>query len=309
MALPGNLPTLLLSFIFLGPTALECPMAPASLNGPGFSLSTHCYYEGNDSVLHLDLRLPDHPLTDAPGLIFVHGGGFSSGSRDQGAQMEMLDRLAESGIISASISYTLSMKERGFGCDVPSSDKQAAVERAARELVVARDWLESSGLPVPREWVAMGSSAGAETALWAGYGMGNRSWAGIVSLSGALGDTVSLPAAPPPLFAVHGQCDAVVPPGKDLHRGCASSDLGAWSLCGGPCLADRLRNGGHPAWSVTWCGGEHGVCNAAMKDPLVHLALFNWLTSDEIRASSAVKLCMQGAMDWSDGQACPSSCP
>ena len=170
-------------------TVSKCQSLPLSFSAQvetqtPIASGTHVYSDATN--LKLDLRLPEHPQTGAPGVIFVHGGGFQMGRRDSETVCSFLDDLSRAGIASASISYRLTRKDKGFGCDVPVEEKQAAVQAAGEDLMQALNWLELNCLNGPDTWVAAGSSAGAETALWAGYIGHPDRWAGILSLSGAL---------------------------------------------------------------------------------------------------------------------------
>lgn len=243
------------------------------------SLSTHLYRVVGTDTLRLDLRQPAHPRQDCPGLIFVHGGAFQRGSRDTPTASQFLDSLAQAGIASASISYRLTMAGRGFGCNIPTEDKRGAVAAAGTDALAALDWLESSALLTSHStgWVIAGSSAGAETALWSGYVDAPDRWKGVVSYSGALDAAIRPFSASPPLFALHGACDVLVPIGADIHHFCPEDEIGAWPLIGGPAWADSLRTTGLTAWTWTQCGGGHGVCNSAMVNPDVQRLLIEWL--------------------------------
>lgn len=191
---------------------------------------TYLYAIAGSDSLHLDLRIPAQPNTAVPAVLFLHGGGFSSGARDVGPHVALLDALASAGIASASVTYQLSMKGPGFGCNVTAESKQRAVDLAAHDALTALDWLEqqhtSIGLDSTQQWIIMGSSAGAEAAMWAAYGVSPDRFAGVVSFSGALADGMTMPASPPPFFGCHGLNDAVVPPEKALHRGCSLRSQG-----------------------------------------------------------------------------------
>jgi len=241
------------------------------------TLSTHVYKM--DSVpLSLDIRLPNRYNPTLPGLIFIHGGGFSAGTRNAEPVQSFLDSMASRGVISASISYALTRKGRGFGCQVPVEEKREAVRHAGEDLIDALHWIQSQDNKWPSDWIAVGSSAGAEAALWSGYLSAPQAWSGIVSFSGALDGQAKVPQYAPPLFAIHGACDRVVPSGRSIHRQCRNDDVGAWELCGGLCWADSLRAAGFSATTWTECTGGHGVCNSAMMDKRVQDALFEWMT-------------------------------
>ena len=209
-----------------------------------------------------------------------------TGTRDSAPVVGFLEAMSEAGIVSASISYRLTQKGRGFGCDVPVEEKRRAVRIASEDLMEARHWLERNGPKLPERWVAVGSSAGAETALWTGYAASPDMWAGIISFSGALEANLPLPDSSPPLLAFHGACDKVVPAGHAIHRGCDTSDVGAWDLCGGPCLVERLQEMNKLGRLWMDCSGGHEVCNHAMLRSDVHAIVADWLQNPEFTHSA-----------------------
>lgn len=269
---------------------------------------THTYAEVDGEALELDLRVPQVCTPDAPGVVFLHGGGFQSGRRDVEPVAHFLDALADAGIASASISYRLTMAGRGFGCDVPSREKQSAVEAAASDAARALTWLQArtdeAGLPT--HWVIAGSSAGAEAALWSAYSSVPNRWAGAMSFSGALDAGVQPRAMAPPLLAVHGTCDPLVPVGRDLHHFCSEDDPGAWLLVGGPAWADSLRSVGVAAWTRRDCGAGHSVCNSALIHPEVKAMAVHWLRHG--RDDNADVYVNAGGESLQGGESCPQPC-
>lgn len=262
------------SLILIVPAGIRCAHAQES-----GSTQTRVYSTKQGHSLELDLRFPEHPNPALPALLFVHGGGFQAGSRNAPPVAAFLDAMAEAGVLSASISYRLTRKGIGFGCDTPTAEKRQAVADAGADLIDALDHLEADPQlrPWMSRWIAAGSSAGAETALWSGYVNAPDRWSGVISFSGALDASTAPTASLPPLLAVHGQCDRLVPCGVDLHHLCDPESPGAWSLIGGPAWADSLQAHSVPAWSHVVCDGQHGICNSAMVDPLVQAWILEWL--------------------------------
>lgn len=64
------------------------------------------YVRHGGQALQLDLYLPAHPRGAVPGIVFVHGGGWRVGVRQNFAPMAI--RMAEHGYAAATISYRLS---------------------------------------------------------------------------------------------------------------------------------------------------------------------------------------------------------
>ena len=272
-------PSFLLCFslLLILPTGIRCAQAQES-----GSTQTRVYSTKHGRSWELDLRLPEHPNPALPALLFVHGGGFQAGSRNAPPVAAFLDAMAEAGVPSASISYRLTRKGLGFGCDTPTPEKRQAVADAGGDLIDALDHLEADPQLRPwlSHWIAAGSSAGAETALWSGYVNAPNRWSGVISFSGALDASTAPSASLPPLLAVHGQCDRLVPCGVDLHHQCDPQSSGAWLLIGGPAWADSLQSHSVSAWSHVVCEGQHGVCNSAMVDPQVQAWILDWLHSE-----------------------------
>lgn len=290
-----------------------CGAAPQTDTGPdccgqdGLSDSlfqTHVYSINGADTLMLDLRMPVRKVPGSPGVIFLHGGGFSQGQRDRGPHVQLLDTLCAKGIVSASISYRLTMTGKGFGCQVPALEKQGAVATAAEDLNAARSWLELADPQLPKSWIAMGSSAGAEAAMWAGFGLAENRYAGVVAFSGAIADSAAVDASAPPFFGVHGTCDEVVPPNQAIHRRCGAEDPGAWALCGGMCWAERMAAQGRPAHFHGYCGGDHAVCNAAMTDSALTAALIAWIVQPELHTSQFLGMKTEGGI-FAENQDCP----
>jgi len=267
---------------------------------------THSIVDGD--TLQLDLRIPHPQEAGIPGVIFLHGGGFGAGQRNRGPHVSLLDSLAASGIASASISYRLTMAGKGFGCSIPTGEKQRAVESAVEDLMAAHGWLDASPLPLPEQWIVMGSSAGAEAAMWAGYGQASSPFIGVVSFAGAISTTVPMPHNPAPFFGVHGLCDPIVPCGDALHRQCAPGTPGAWALCGGQCWAERMTLNEHAAMFIGVCSGDHSVCNSGMLSPKIQELLIPWLRSAETRQASSTQFFSEEGSFQALPAPCPSPC-
>jgi acetyl esterase/lipase len=285
---------------------VQLPEGEPRGNAVGAPVERHVYAVLEGDSLALDLRLPQTKPTFPVGVVFLHGGGFSAGHRSLGPHVDLLEVLASEGIASASISYRLTMKGRGFGCNIPSQDKQHAVESAVQDAETAFEWLSQSPLPLPEDWIIMGSSAGAEAAMWAGYGQGSTLFRGVVSFSGAIDASVHVSESAPPFFGVHGMCDDVVPSGNALHRRCNSDDPGAWPLCGGECWSSRMFESGapHQFWGI--CGGDHSICNSAMTDAEIQDHLLAWIKSEF--ASSTRQYQSHSLSPFGERVECPSPC-
>lgn len=97
---------------------------------------TFTYYSDDSLQLELDFFSPVQPIGEkTPLMIFVHGGGFSTGNRTAGYALSKY--LADRGIAAATISYSLYMKGKDFGCNGILSEKVKAIQIAANQLWLA----------------------------------------------------------------------------------------------------------------------------------------------------------------------------
>jgi acetyl esterase/lipase len=187
-----------------------------------------------------------------PLVVLVHGGGFYGGRRDGAGEEKFSREMAQKGFDVASISYRLTRKASGFGCDCPARDKITTFLNATEDLMAAIDFLEGNpGFEFDREHIfILGSSAGAETVLTAAYMTGHyefksiepRKFAGVIALSGAVidSDYITKENAIPALL-VHGEKDDLVPFGTAPHHYCETSDPGYLMLDGSNTIAARLE--------------------------------------------------------------------
>ncbi len=117
------------------------------------------YGRGGEVPLLLDLYLPKPHTKPVPGLIFIHGGAWSGGSRDM--YRYYTTRYAARGYVAATISYRLS----------GAAPFPAAVEDAK----CAVRWLRANAAKYnvdPEKIAVIGGSAGGHLAMMVGYSAG-----------------------------------------------------------------------------------------------------------------------------------------
>ena len=233
---------------------------------------THTYFKNDSIQLDLDLFVPKQ-FSDAPTplVIFVHGGGFSSGDRSHGHQLGKY--LANQNIALASISYSLYMKDKNFGCNGILSEKIKAIRLAVNELWEATSYLieKSDQINIdPTKIFIAGSSAGAETILHASYWdrnqmkwftpnlLPNFKYAGIISAAGAIMDLnlIKDENKVPTLF-FHGDSDLLVPYKTAAHHFCKPDATGWLMLFGSYSITRHLESLDGVAHLVTFDGGQH----------------------------------------------------
>lgn len=236
--------------------------------------TTFTYYSKPNEDLKLDLYDPiDNTDRNRPLLLYVHGGGFAGGERDHPAHNAFLKNMAARGYVTATMSYTLLMKGKSFGCQQPASNKMETFLKTARDINRAVAFMlenQSRFRIDASKIVILGSSAGAEAVTHAAYWQATRSdsngtilpaefrYGGMVSMAGALANIRHITAenaVPTQLF--HGTCDNLVPYGEAPHHYCPADEPGYLMLYGAHAIMERLRNLNKGYYLVTGCNGQH----------------------------------------------------
>ncbi|HCX20768.1 MAG: hypothetical protein CMB80_30355 [Flammeovirgaceae bacterium] len=240
-----------------------------------------------EDTLGMDIFTPLTKNANKPVLIYVHGGGFSGGKRDQEQHIEFCKRYAAEGWVTATISYHLTMKGQSFSCDQPVQNKINTMFVAAQNINQSVAYLlqrkDELGID-PNKIVVAGSSAGAEAVLHAVYWPKTQEgilpsdfkYGGMISMAGALLDKrwVTNESAVPSLF-YHGTCDQLVPYDNASHHYCSADQTGFMMLYGAYSLAMKLKDLDEPYYLVTDCGGGHEWASKPIQEKYrKHMDLF-----------------------------------
>ena len=189
-----------------------------------------------------------------PAIIFMFGGGFVGGQRDNQSYNSWFRQLTENGYRVISIDYRLGLKgasKMGIA-QVNLLDK--AIHMAVEDLFSATNFIleNAEQLGVERDNIVIsGSSAGAITVMQAEYEVANRTsyasvlpqdfnYAGVMSFAGAIlsrKGKVKYETSPCPTMMLHGTADKIVP-----YRQIALFNLGFY---GGGKLVDRFKKFGY----------------------------------------------------------------
>lgn len=195
-------------------------------------------------TLKLDVYSPPaaDPVTQRPAVVWVHGGGFSSGSKTSAELVDEATTLGKEGYVGFSIDYRL--EPGGCSAAAPTGTCLQAIEEARQDAQTAVRWVRAHAADYgvdPTRIAIGGSSAGAITALNVGYSTAESPDAGVraaLSLSGAvIGPAVDAGDAPAILF--HGTADPLVPY--------------QWAVN----TADAAHAAGLDAFLETWPGEGH----------------------------------------------------
>lgn len=190
---------------------------------------TFLYAEKDGQELKMDIYSDDSAGAGLhPCLIFVFGGGFKDGTRDNEIYIDFFRYFAARGYIVASIDYRLGMKDTGAPGIFDTKPLQNAISLAVSDLYSATDYLlDNAGkLGIDSSLILIsGSSAGAITVLQADYHLSNLHdiaaelprdfrYAGVISFAGGVFSKEGVPdykRGPAPTLFFHGSADKLVP--------------------------------------------------------------------------------------------------
>ena len=195
-------------------------------------------YNGQPLTLTMDVYEPSNDtMQQRPLIVWVHGGSFLSGTKDDVDVDSLCVHFAKRGYVCATINYRL-----GIAFPYNQANATAAVYRATQDMRAAvrffrKDAASTNQFRInPDIIIGGGSSAGAFTALHLAYlnevseipasidtnalgnlegNSGNQGYASnvhaVVDLCGALGDKAYIVPGDIPFAAMHGTNDQVVP--------------------------------------------------------------------------------------------------
>jgi len=256
------------------------------------SKKTRTYKKLDSIKLKLDFYKPRKMKSKTPLILYVHGGGFSGGERDDIYIESFANNMAERGYAVASISYQLTMKKLGFGCNTKSKDKIDAFNTASNDISNAINYLikykEKFNFN-PEQIILMGTSAGAEAVLNLAYVYDSKilskefKFAGVISMAGAiitLDKINTRTAIPTQLF--HGTDDKLVPYNIAAHHYCDKNSVGYLKLYGSKAIANKLKEIDKPFYLFTikkgnhsWSGRPMNQCRKEIVDFLYYDVLKN----------------------------------
>lgn len=226
--------------------------------------------------------------TPRPCMIFMFGGGFVSGQRNDPRYIPYFEKMNRFGYDVISIDYRLgiaramaqgTLNEQTF---IPTFAN--AIAMAVEDLFTATAFVLSKagewGID-PQGIVSCGSSAGAISVLQGEYQIANRGpltqilpegfdYAGVVSFAGAIlttdGTGLKWDNAPAPMLLFHGDADMNVP--YDVLR---EQTL---AFCGSKEIARALAEGSMPRWFYSIENADHAVAITPMNENIYEIESF-----------------------------------
>lgn len=233
---------------------------------------TKVYIEKDGENLELDIYLPKNDtMQKRPLIIFMHGGGFSGGSRENKDEVAFAKSAAKKGYVAVQISYRLTRKDQSFGCDYEAAGKIETFQMAAEDFMDAVNFMVENQEEFkidPSKIIAGGSSAGAEAVLNAVYNeplmfkdysnYKDLNFSGVFSLAGAVVDSryITEENAIRGVF-FHGTEDNLVPYATGPHHWCDPNNPGYLILDGSKTIVQKLKKLESSFLLYSFEGGKH----------------------------------------------------
>ena len=237
---------------------------------------TYMFARRDTCDLYMDIYYPEDGSETIyngqrkPAILFVFGGGFIGGSRDEPYNLPWYKALTENGYTVIAIDYRLGLKGAesvGIG-QVDVLDK--AIHMAVEDLFSATAFIaeNADALNVaPDKLVLCGSSAGAITILQAEYELCNRThyaaelpegfrYAGLMSFAGGIlsrQGKLKFGREAPPIMLLHGTEDKLV-----NYKQVAFFNLGFY---GSHRIAERLEKSGSVYCIFRYPGHGHEIAS------------------------------------------------
>lgn len=235
---------------------------------------TRTYAVKDGQSLQLDIY-KDQSGTNQPCLIFVFGGGFKEGSRDQPLYKSYYHYFAKNGFTVAAIDYRLALKNEKSPSALNVKPLRKAIGIAVEDLFSATDYIlkYADELQIDTSRIIIsGSSAGAMTVLHADYERRNQmasdtilspkfQYAGVIAFAGAIFSSKGQPTyrkAPAPTLLFHGNADKMV-----TYNKISFFNLG---LYGSKQIAKRFRDEQYPYLFYTMENVSHDVAIYPLED-------------------------------------------
>lgn len=249
------------NLLFLIAALLFSSLACFGQNDAEYRKETYIYSIKEGDTLRLDkYDLLQGGEELRPCIVFMFGGGFTHGARDEQSYLPFFEFLASEGYVVASIDYRLGFSGARLGQDAGPVQFMMAfmntLEMAVEDLFDATSYIVGKagawGID-PDMIISCGSSAGAVSVLQGEYAVvveaeqakrlpEGFNYAGVISFAGAVFSVDGLKGeqAPCPIMLFHGDADRNVPYDK-------IEEMGA-GFYGSKYIAGELHKNGYPYW-------------------------------------------------------------
>ena len=251
--------------------------------GNGITKQTFTYSKKDTSELKLDVYAHPSIPGNSPCIIFVFGGGFFTGKRDEEYYNKYFHALVKENIVVVSISYRLGILGVKRLVTTKFKPMRNAVDTAVADLYDATNWVirHADELGIDKEKIIISSSsAGAVTVLQADFERRNSmhlskrlpenfQYAGVISFAGAILSNrgpLRYLKQPAPTLMFHGTLDKMVMYNKIsfFNR----------SLNGSNSITKTFRRFRYPYYFYRVRGMGHEIAATPMHDNLKQIFWF-----------------------------------
>ncbi len=193
----------------------------------GIKKETFEFIKRDTMSLKLDVYTHASIPKNSPCIIFVFGGGFITGKRDEEFYNSYFNTLVGNKYVVISISYRLGLKGVKRFTNFSSTPLKSAIELAVEDLFDATKWVlkNANKLDIDTTKIILsGSSAGAMTVLQGDFEKRNKTelgkmlpekfqYAGVIAFAGAIVTTngkLKYKIKPAPTMMFHGSSDKMI---------------------------------------------------------------------------------------------------
>lgn len=238
-------------------------------------------------TLRLDKYDNQSILEEKPCVVFLFGGGFANGVRDNPDYNIYFTQLVNDGYVVVSIDYRLGLKNIQNNEDLNPEKVITSLNNAVS--IAVEDLYDATKYIVDRakDWninkneiVASGSSAGAITVLQGEYGISNQielteklpdnfNFAGVIAFAGAILGTnndLTWKRKPAPIQMFHGDADRNVPYAKLTY--------GSIGLYGSKYISEQMKALKFPYYFYDVENGAHEISSTPMHQNLEEIKIF-----------------------------------
>lgn len=234
-------------------------------------MKTYKFAEKDGQELFMDVYTPENVTDSTVTVMFVFGGGFMSGERNNSSSTEYCNALVERGHIAVAIDYRLGLKGVKKLNLLHHEPLENAIYMATEDAISALQYLieNATELKINPEWIVLvGSSAGAIAVLETDYAVCNGllnsdilpkdfHLAGVASYAGAIystnGKVKYRNHKPAPTMLFHGTADKLVTY-KQLR-------LFGVGFFGSSKIVPVFKNNDYPYYFRRYKGFGHSVAN------------------------------------------------
>lgn len=239
---------------------------------PLIAQETYTYVERPDSALKLDVYRPANPRPDHACVVYVFGGGFVIGARNDSTSISCCKLLASRGFTAVAIDYRLGLRKVDpdhFKWNKVFGYFDTSIRYATEDCCAALAWLVSHSGELgidPQKIVLTGNSAGSVTILQTDFSRANslppaavlpQGWkpAAVIPYAGAIYSghgKIRYNTPPAPTCFFHGTKDKIVFY-RQFHF-CRHHFVGANWL-----VKHQFRRHRYPYWILRFKGRGHEV--------------------------------------------------